>query len=213
MKASDQLLSLVDQHVSASRFRDHHWEGSFEEYLDLVIANTRIARNAFQRLFDMVMHFGFDRYSWLREEFVRYKFFSDPIDGGVDAVFGLDRPLMNLVDFFKSAAHQYGTERRILLLHGPVGSSKSTIARLLKMAAWVTRSVPLALLVSVNSRRRPGQARWHHQCPILRASTLRLSEGFSPKARTHSAATRFRALWPTRWRSSFERRASEFRFW
>ncbi|MEK6675197.1 MAG: serine protein kinase [Planctomycetota bacterium] len=132
MKASDQLLSLVDQHVSASRFRDHHWEGSFEEYLDLVIANPRIARNAFQRLFDMVMHFGFERYSWLREEFVRYKFFSDPIDGGVDAVFGLDRPLMNLVDFFKSAAHQYGTERRILLLHGPVGSSKSTIARLLK---------------------------------------------------------------------------------
>src|SRR5262249_16148446 len=26
----------------------------------------------------------------------------------------------------------YGTERRVLLLHGPVGSSKSTIARLLK---------------------------------------------------------------------------------
>src|SRR6185437_8794643 len=30
------------------------------------------------------------------------------------------------------AAQGYGTERRILLLHGPVGSSKSTIARLLK---------------------------------------------------------------------------------
>src|SRR5512135_1530089 len=39
---------------------------------------------------------------------------------------------MQLVDFFKSAAQGYGTERRILLLHGPVGSSKSTIARLLK---------------------------------------------------------------------------------
>ena len=39
---------------------------------------------------------------------------------------------MTLVDFFKSAAQGYGTEKRILLLHGPVGSSKSTIARLLK---------------------------------------------------------------------------------
>ena len=35
-----------------------------------------------------------------------------------------------MVDIFKAAAHRYGTERRVLLLHGPVGSSKSTIARL-----------------------------------------------------------------------------------
>jgi serine protein kinase len=39
---------------------------------------------------------------------------------------------VQLVNAFKSAAHEYGTERRVLLLHGPVGSSKSTIARLLK---------------------------------------------------------------------------------
>jgi serine protein kinase len=39
---------------------------------------------------------------------------------------------MQLVDFMRSAAEGYGTDKRILLLHGPVGSSKSTIARLLK---------------------------------------------------------------------------------
>ena len=39
---------------------------------------------------------------------------------------------MQLVNAFKSAAKGYGTEQRVLLLHGPVGSSKSTIARLLK---------------------------------------------------------------------------------
>ena len=39
---------------------------------------------------------------------------------------------MRLVSVFKSAAERYGTERRVILLHGPVGSSKSTIARLLK---------------------------------------------------------------------------------
>src|SRR5690606_16745116 len=41
-------------------------------------------------------------------------------------------PLMNLMNVFKAAAHGYGPERRVLLLHGPVGSSKSTIVRLLK---------------------------------------------------------------------------------
>ena len=55
---------------------------------------------------------------------MRYKFFADPIDNGADAIFGLERPLMQLVDFFKSAAQGYGTEKRILLLHGPVGSSQ-----------------------------------------------------------------------------------------
>jgi len=132
MTRSEEILSLVSQKLSPDQFREQHWNGSFQEYLELVAANPRIARNAFQRVYDMITHFGCERYTRLREELVRYKFFSDPIDEGVDAIFGLDRALMNLVDFFKSASHQYGTERRILLLHGPVGSAKSTIARLLK---------------------------------------------------------------------------------
>jgi serine protein kinase len=39
---------------------------------------------------------------------------------------------MKMVNIFKSAAQRYGTEKRILLLHGPVGSAKSTMVRLLK---------------------------------------------------------------------------------
>ena len=132
MVSSEQLFAIVDQKVSAERFREQHWEGSFQEYLEMVAAQPRIARNAFQRVYDMIIHFGTERYTRLREDYIRYNFFADPIDKGQDAIFGLDHALMSLVDFFKSAAHQYGTERRILLLHGPVGSSKSTIARLLK---------------------------------------------------------------------------------
>jgi serine protein kinase len=126
------IVSVVEQHLNPDRFREQHWEGSFSDYLELVAANPRLARNAFQRIYDMIMHFGCKRYTSMRQELMRYNFFSDPIEHGADAIYGLDRPLMNLVDFFKSASHQYGTERRILLLHGPVGSSKSTIARLLK---------------------------------------------------------------------------------
>jgi serine protein kinase len=39
---------------------------------------------------------------------------------------------MRLMNVLKAAAEGYGPERRVILLHGPVGSSKSTIARLLK---------------------------------------------------------------------------------
>ena len=39
---------------------------------------------------------------------------------------------MRLVAVLKSAAEEYGAEKRIILLHGPVGSAKSTLARQLK---------------------------------------------------------------------------------
>ena len=132
MSKREEILSIVDQHLDSDKFRQHHWEGSFYDYLDLVAENPAIARNAYQRVYDMIMHFGIERYTYLRHDYVHYKFFDDPIAGGRDAIFGLDSALMHLVDIFKSAAQGYGTDRRILLLHGPVGSSKSTIARLLK---------------------------------------------------------------------------------
>jgi len=132
MPSSDKLLAIIDQHLDSNRFRQQHWEGTFFEYLDMVVANPRLARNSFQRIYDMILHFGAERYTYLKQDYVHYKFFDDPIDGGVDAIYGLDASLMRLVEFFKSAAQGYGTDRRILLLHGPVGSSKSTIVRLLK---------------------------------------------------------------------------------
>ena len=132
MSKRDAILSTIDRHLDTANFKQQHWEGTFFDYLDLAIANPRIARNAFQRVFDMILHFGTNRYTSFRQEYVHYKFFDDPFEHGADAVFGLDVALMRLVETFKSAAQGYGTDRRILLLHGPVGSSKSTIARLLK---------------------------------------------------------------------------------
>lgn len=132
MISGDVLLSLVEKSIDPRRFREQHWEGSFHEYVEMAAQRPQIARNSFQRIYDMILHFGSQRYTHLKQDYVRYKFFSDPIDNGADAIFGLERSLMQLVDFFRSAAQGYGTEKRILLLHGPVGSSKSTIVRLLK---------------------------------------------------------------------------------
>ena len=132
MAKANSLVTLIDRKLDVTHFREQHWEGTFWEYLDLVQDNPSVSRNAFQRVYDMVLSYGSESYSQFKQEHIRYHFFADPIDNGADAIFGLERPLMQLVDFFKSAAQGYGTERRILLLHGPVGSSKSTIARLLK---------------------------------------------------------------------------------
>ncbi|MCA9207053.1 MAG: serine protein kinase, partial [Planctomycetales bacterium] len=133
MNAGSQILSLIEQQQDIDQFRKKHWEGSFLEYLDLVQQNPLVTRNSFQRVYDMIMSHGYETYEYARgEKRVHYHFFDDPFDAGRDAVFGLDETLEHLVNALKSAAKGYGIERRVLLLHGPVGSSKSTIARLLK---------------------------------------------------------------------------------
>ncbi len=114
------------------RYRDLAWEGSFEEYLGIIRERPQVSRNAFQRVYDMVISYGTEEYIDNKKKLVRYNFFRDEIDGGKDAVFGLDIPLMRLMNVLKAASEGYGPEKRVILLHGPVGSSKSTIARLLK---------------------------------------------------------------------------------
>ena len=113
-------------------YRELSWEGSFEEYLSLVRERPQITRNAYQRLYDMVISFGTEEYIDNKKKLTRYNFFRDELNNGANAIFGLDIPLMRLVHVLKAAAEGYGPEKRVILLHGPVGSSKSTIARLLK---------------------------------------------------------------------------------
>ncbi|MBL7685664.1 MAG: serine protein kinase, partial [Deltaproteobacteria bacterium] len=126
------LMEVLKSLQDVKSFQDLTWQGNFSEYLEIVRQNPKVARAAFQRVYDMIMSHGSEEYKEYKKKIVRYGFFKDPFENGKDAVFGLDLHLMKLVHLFKSAAHRYGTEKRIFLLHGPVGSSKSTIARLLK---------------------------------------------------------------------------------
>jgi serine protein kinase len=126
------ILSIIRAQIDLSDYRKVHWEGSFEEYLEIVRDHPEVTRTAYQRLYDMILSHGVEERYENKEKVVRYKFFTEYGYKLDDAVYGLDRILVQLVNAFMSAAHEYGTERRVLLLHGPVGSSKSTIARLLK---------------------------------------------------------------------------------
>lgn len=132
MSSGKAILESVRDELDLNDYRKKHWEGTFAEYLDIVHEHPEVTRNAYQRLYDMILKHGTEEVYEYKEKITRYRFFTEYARRIGDAIFGLDRPLMNLVNTFKSAAKGYGTERRVLLLHGPVGSSKSTIARLLK---------------------------------------------------------------------------------
>ncbi len=132
MSSSVNLKNIVEKWQSSGPSVASHWSGTFQEYLDLVKANPKLSRNAYQRLFDMIVESGTEEYIDFKKQIIRYKFFDDVESGGKDAVFGLDVQLMKLVNVLKAAALGYGTEKRVILLHGPVGSAKSTICRRLK---------------------------------------------------------------------------------
>ncbi|MCS7022771.1 MAG: serine protein kinase [Gemmataceae bacterium] len=126
------ILDKLRAQLNTSDYKKLHWEGSFAEYLDIVLEHPGVTRTAYQRLYDMIISHGIEEVYENKDKIIRYKFFTEFASKYGDAIYGLDRPLMQLVNVFKSAALGFGTERRVILLHGPVGSAKSTIARLLK---------------------------------------------------------------------------------
>jgi serine protein kinase len=98
------------------------WEGTFKEYFDIVVRNPKVAQLAHERIYNMIMSAGVETG---KNGEVRYNFFANDL-------FGLDRTLQQIVDYFASAAKRLEVRKRILLFMGPVGGGKSTIVTLLK---------------------------------------------------------------------------------
>jgi serine protein kinase len=132
MSFSQEIVSIIHGLQDQKRFREQHWEGSFADFLQIVAQDPKVARTAYQRVYDMIVSHGVTEYTENKRTYLKYHFFEDRPFDGVDAIYGLDDSLMHMVNVFKAAARSYGTERRVLLLHGPVGSAKSTVVRLLK---------------------------------------------------------------------------------
>jgi serine protein kinase len=186
MAIGKTILNSLRQELNLSDYRKKHWEGSFDEYLDIVREHPEVTRTAYRRLYDMIISHGTEEVYENKEKITRFKFFTEFAAQHGDAIYGLDRPLMHLANCFKSAAKGYGTERRVLLLHGPVGSSKSTIARLLKKGLEQYSKIDEGMLFSFAWK---GDAGTWQKCPMhedplrlapheLRSTLLaRLNEG------------------------------------
>lgn len=124
----DNNLDWLAAGVDKGRWTVLNEEMTFGQYMTKVMENPKLARSAYQRLYDMIMSKGTKQLKRFRKTFTHYNFFDDK----EVPIFGLEPTLDKLVKFIRGAAGWYGTEKRVLLLHGPVGSSKSTICRLLK---------------------------------------------------------------------------------
>lgn len=163
MGIGSQFLEEVSARHQPDAYREEHWEGTFAEYLEIVRENPRVTRTAYERLYDMVLSYGTYDVEGGKDTLTRYRFFDDPDNGGREGIFGLTKPLMDLVNVFKSAALKYGAERRVLLLHGPVGSSKSTIARLLKRGVERYSQTADGAMYTYGWREADGSVLW---CPM-----------------------------------------------
>src|SRR3954469_2219471 len=115
-----QLLSRLEEFRAAEA--QLAWEGTFADYYDQVLAEPALARLSHARVYEMIMAAGSETGANDRKH---YKFFENEL-------FGMDKPLEQLVDYFASAARRLEVRKRILLLMGPVGGGKSTVVTMLK---------------------------------------------------------------------------------
>src|SRR6266540_4136555 len=105
------LIAKVAALQNLKEYAELNWSGAFEDYLGIVRKNPAVTRSAFQRVYDMILSYGQEEYIHNKKPLIRYNFFKDDHHGGRDAIYGLDIPLMKLVNVFKSAAQRYGTEK------------------------------------------------------------------------------------------------------
>lgn len=102
------------------------WEGTFQDYFELINQNPSVTKLSHARICDMVLSSGVEKVNeGSRDEIVKYNFFSDEL-------FGIEGPIAKIVEYFKSAGQRLEVRKRILLLMGPVGGGKSTIVTMLK---------------------------------------------------------------------------------
>ncbi len=104
---------------------------SFPEYLAVVFAEpARQLRSSAQYLVDCFDHYGTEKvqYSW--GEQTRFKLFDAPWANGDDRVFGQEAVQHQTYEVLRSFVRD-GRPTKVILLHGPNGSAKSTFLRCL----------------------------------------------------------------------------------
>jgi len=60
MSGADDLLSIARERIDVQSFQDLNWTGTFRDYMRKVYEEPMVIRNAYQRVYDMIMAHGFD---------------------------------------------------------------------------------------------------------------------------------------------------------
>jgi serine protein kinase len=107
---------------------------SFAEYVTLFSAEpTRQLRSAAQYVRDVFDHFGTEPVRTPRGPMIRWKLFDCPWDNGKDALVGQEEVQAAVYRLVANFARE-GRTNRLILLHGPNGSAKSTFVACMQRA-------------------------------------------------------------------------------
>jgi serine protein kinase len=215
MATATAILDTLRTHLDTSEYKRLHWEGSFSDYLNIVLEHPGVTRTAYQRLYDMILSHGVEDVYENKDKLPGSSSSPSSPASHADGIYGLDRSLIQLVNTFKSAALGYGTERRVILLHGRSAAPRRTIARsssgdrgvqptdagMLFSFSWKNpdgtwskdpmHGEPLQLVPG----RVPAAAAGHDQRAVRQASGLRGPGSRGTSART--AGTSTRPGWPS----------------
>ncbi len=118
-KFLDSLVNFTKEHQAK------YWEGTFSTFLEEIVVKdpAAVSRTSHQYLWDMLC--------WRRRhenpegEGDEFRLFSHDL-------FGMEKPLQRVMEYFKAASAGSEVGRRLLLLLGPPSGGKSTLVILLK---------------------------------------------------------------------------------
>jgi len=136
MGETTQVTELLAQLGEAVRddFTRNRRVLAFGEYLNLVLAEpTRQLRSSTQYIVDCFDHYGTSQVKYPWGDVRRFHLFDAPWADGEDRLFGQEH-VQNAVYRVMRSFVQDGRPNKLILLHGPNGSAKSTFIRCLGRA-------------------------------------------------------------------------------
>jgi predicted Ser/Thr protein kinase len=142
-------LSRIGQEVRDAYTRNKRVM-SFDEFYALFLAHPRqYARNAAQYLKDVFDHFGTSEVKTPRGVLTRYRLFDVTFDGGRDRLVGQEEVQARVYRAISNFVREGGVNK-LMLLHGPNGSAKSTFVSCLSRALEYYSTLDEGALYRIN---------------------------------------------------------------
>lgn len=130
------LTGILGESIK-SQFLSRRYVMSFQDYLQEVVKYpTRHMRNCANYFTDLVEHFGVYQVALPTGHHQRYKLFDAPFDHGEGQVLGHEQVQGEIVRLLQNFVRA-GRVDRLVMLHGPNGSAKTSLVQALTRAAEV----------------------------------------------------------------------------
>lgn len=123
---------------------------SFQEYLDIVAETPQVQlRDAARYIRDCFDHYGTQTLHRPYGQLLRYRLFDAPFDAGQSAVYGQEAVQQHIYGQLTDFVRQ-GRVSKLILLHGPNGSAKSSLIRCIFSALEHYSHTPTGALYTFN---------------------------------------------------------------